>query len=238
MIKRTVKKIIPEQYHEAIYKNITRHLYGYSEKFYSQEGEDMVLRKYVNNVKNGFYVDIGAHHPYRFSNTYYFYKRGWSGINIDAMPGIMSLFKKKRKRDINLEFAVSNKKEKLIYYAFDESALNGFSDELSKERNETKNYKMIFKKEIETKTLSEILEKYLPAGKHIDFMSIDVEGLDYNVLMSNNWGKYVPSFLLVEILNTAISELPKNKIYDFIIQKGYAAVAKTGNTVIFKYAKF
>ena len=56
------------------------------QKSYSQEGEDILLSRIFRNQKKGFYVDIGAHHPTRFSNTYYFYKLGWRGINIDAIP--------------------------------------------------------------------------------------------------------------------------------------------------------
>lgn len=86
----------------------------------------MILRRIFENVENGFYVDVGAHHPKRFSNTFYFYKKGWSGINIDAMPGSMSLFNKIRPRDINIEAAVSNEKEEVIFYIFNEVALNTF----------------------------------------------------------------------------------------------------------------
>ena len=70
---------------------------------YSQNGEDLILNRFLENKKNGFYIDIGAHHPIRFSNTYLFYKKGWRGINIDAMPGSMDLFNKIRSRDINIE---------------------------------------------------------------------------------------------------------------------------------------
>jgi len=68
----------------------------YALKSYSQEGEDMILRRIFEDNETGFYVDVGAHHPARFSNTNYFYKRGWRGLNIDAMPGSMSKFKKYR----------------------------------------------------------------------------------------------------------------------------------------------
>ena len=73
---------------------------------YSQEGEDRILQRLFENQTPGFYVDIGAHHPRRFSNTYIFYKQGWRGINVDATPGSMFLFRVFRKRDINLEIAV------------------------------------------------------------------------------------------------------------------------------------
>ncbi len=82
------------------------------------------MSRYFENKKTtGFYVDVGAHHPLRFSNTYKFYKRGWHGINIDAMPGSMDLFNRLRHRDINLERAVSDSKQILTYYAFNEPAL-------------------------------------------------------------------------------------------------------------------
>ena len=68
----------------------------------------MILRVIFAKQQTGFYVDVGAHHPKRFSNTYFFYKKGWYGINIDATPGIMENFKKMRKRDINLNIGISD----------------------------------------------------------------------------------------------------------------------------------
>ena len=82
------------------------------ERSYSQEGEDRILLMPFENCKDGFYV---AHHPTRYSNTYLFYRMGWSGINIDAAPGSMNLFKKKRPRDINLEVAISDREEELTF---------------------------------------------------------------------------------------------------------------------------
>ena len=81
-------------------------------KSYAQDGEDVALAAFYDTQKGykGFYVDIGAHHPKRFSNTYFFYKKGWSGINIDAMPGSMHGFRLLRTRDINLEMGISREK--------------------------------------------------------------------------------------------------------------------------------
>ena len=86
---------------------------GYWLKSYSQEGEDIILARIFGKQQNGFYVDVGAHHPYRFSNTYFFYKRGWKGINIDAMPGSMKIFNKYRPRDKNIEAGISDTKKKI-----------------------------------------------------------------------------------------------------------------------------
>ncbi|MFM6346540.1 MAG: hypothetical protein ACKPFK_15520, partial [Dolichospermum sp.] len=97
-----------------------QNIYKYHNISYSQEGEDLILARFFEKEKNGFYVDIGAHHPQRFSNTYYFYLKGWSGINIDAMPGSMKIFDDLRPLDINLEIPISDKSEILTYYEFDE----------------------------------------------------------------------------------------------------------------------
>lgn len=204
----------------------------YALKSYSQEGEDLILSRYFGDKKDGFYVDIGAHHPFRFSNTYIFYKKGWSGMNIDAMPGSMKLFRKFRKRDINLEIAVSDKSEELTYYAFEEPALNGFSKELS-EGVRSKKYKILFTKKILTETLESILDRYLFSKQEIDFLSIDVEGLDYKVLKSNNWNKYRPKIVLVELLNFNYDNYKIDKCYELLTSNGYIFFAKTYNTGIF-----
>jgi len=207
----------------------------YYQKSWSQEGEDLILSRYFENVKtNGFYVDVGAHHPLRFSNTYKFYKQGWHGINIDAMPGSMNLFDRLRSRDINLEKAVSDSKQIMTYYAFNEPALNGFSKELTEQRDGQANIKIIFKKNIETSTLEEILDQYMPKDQNIDFLSVDVEGLDFAVLKSNNWVKYSPDLILIEICGSTLDELLNNEVAIFLRQFGYTIYAKCVNTVIFK----
>lgn len=200
---------------------------------YSQEGEDMILKRIFENQNIGFYVDVGAHHPKRFSNTYYFYKMGWRGINIDAMPGSMNIFNKTRARDINIEKPISDKKETLTYYAFNEPALNGFSKELTQEREKIDQYFVKFTKDIETSTLEEVLDNNLPQNTYIDFLSIDVEGLDFRVLKSNNFKKYKPKVILIEILASSLSNIIDNEISNFLATYNYTIYAKSVNTVFF-----
>lgn len=203
---------------------------------YAQEGEDILLKRifeYRNIDDGGFYVDIGAHHPQRFSNTYFFYKRGWRGVNVDATPNSMHLFNQLREKDINLEFAISNKHETLIYYMFNEPALNSFDEELSLKRNLLKPYSIIEKKYITTVTLTEILDKYLPSEQEIDFLSIDVEGFDFQVLKSNDWNKYQPKVVLVEVLSKDIDDMKQSEVYSFMKELGYKYYAKTVGTHFF-----
>ena len=156
------------------------------------------------------------------------------GINIEAMEGSRELFEKMRPRDINIETAVSNRLETLTYYIFNDTALNGFSNDISSRRDADSEYHIIRKKEMQTLTLAEILDKNLPENQSIDFLSIDVEGLEIKVLLSNNWEKYRPSIILVEVLNTSIEEISNNEIYSFLKAKGYFVLSKTVNTLIFK----
>ncbi|MBT32108.1 MAG: SAM-dependent methyltransferase [Thalassobius sp.] len=203
---------------------------------YSQDGEDVVLNSYYENKEDykGFYVDVGAHHPFRFSNTQFFYNKGWKGINIDATPNSMHLFKKFRKKDINLEVGIGSKKDQMIFYCFDEPALNSFSEDLSISRENSTNYKIVEKIEVPILRLETILDEYVKDGVDIDFLTIDVEGLDYEVLLSNNWIKYRPKFLLVEALDSEISKISQSEVYSFLIKKNYQLVAKTQRTLIFK----
>ncbi|NBD18848.1 MAG: SAM-dependent methyltransferase [Cyanobacteria bacterium] len=195
----------------------------------------MLLARLFEKQETGFYVDIGAHHPTRFSNTYYFYKLGWRGINIDAMPGSMKFFKKIRPNDINLEIPIYSQPTDLTFYMLDEPALNTFDYNKAVD-HEVKNGRVIVeKKTLKTKKLSEILDIYLPKNQTINFMSIDVEGLDYAVLKSNNWERYRPNIILIEALGmVSLEEAMNSEVSIFLQQQGYRLIAKAKNTLFFQ----
>lgn len=210
----------------------------YGRYFYSQAGEDMLLSIYYEGKKHkGFYVDVGAHHPFRFSNTAYFYKRGWHGINIEPTPSLFKAFPRRRRRDINLNVGIGNG-EKLTFYVFNEGALNTFDPALAKERDGSYDgkYKIVDHIEVQTHTLTEILDKHLPAGTPIDFLTIDVEGFDYAVLKSNNWEKYVPEFILVEC-ESSLDDLSNDDIYKFLHERKYSIVGRTLYTTLFRHGE-
>lgn len=205
----------------------------YSTLSYSQEGEDLILKRLFDGQKKGLYVDVGAHHPKRFSNTYLFYKMGWRGINIDAMPGSMEKFKEVRPEDINIEAAISDKDELLTYYIFNESALNTFSKNEAEQKAGKGNYRVIDEIKINTIPLSQVLNKHLDSNKQIDFLNIDVEGYDFKVLDSIDWTVYKPSVVLIEVLNIDLENLIDSKVYKFLRERAYKMIAKTFNTLIF-----
>jgi len=233
VIKSLLKKLIPTKYWEAQDSYYHLYLNNHAGTYYSQEGEDILLNRIFGKQRDGFYVDVGAHHPRRFSNTNYFYKKGWRGINIDAMPGSMKVFQKLRSRDINLEMAVSEKEQILTYYMFNEPALNGFSKTISTE-HQTEEYQIVNTITVSSLPLYQILIEHLPFEQNIDFLSVDVEGLDLKVLESNDWDKYQPKVILVEIINISLNSLINESIYQFLVSKGYFLFAKLIHTCIFK----
>jgi FkbM family methyltransferase len=227
-----IRRLVPRSIKDFV---LFRILDGYASKSYSQEGEDMILRRFFAEKPKGFYVDVGAHHPKRFSNTFHFYKQGWSGINVDAMPGSMQQFKRQRPRDINLEIPVGPDQHSLTYYIFNETALNGFDASLSQHRASTlDSYHIERTIKLDTRSLGSILDEYLPPNTLIDFMSVDVEGMDLEVLKSNNWNKYRPEIILVEILDSSLSELKSSNVDKFLESCGYEIYAKAVNTVLYK----
>lgn len=231
LLKSGLMKILPSKMVINIYS--IKEIFDAKNIHFSLEGEDIVLNSIFENKKKGFYVDIGANHPKKHSNTYMFYKKGWRGMNVDAAPGSMRLFRIFRSRDINIESPISYKVEDLNYYMFDDPRLNSFSKELSYEREKNTKYKIIKIIKIKTTTLQDIFEKYLPIGIEIDFLTVDVEGYDMNVLKSNDWNKYKPRVIVIEQLPDPNNSIVNSEIYLFLKNKSYNLIAKTGNSCIY-----
>lgn len=203
---------------------------------HSQEGEDVLLERLFADRSQGFFVDVGAHHPTRFSNTYAFYKRGWRGINIDATPGSMTPFSVLRPEDINLEAAVSDRTEPLTLHVFKEGALNTFDPMLS-ETYTVDGWEMTDTIELQPLPLSELLDRYVAAGQVIDLLSVDVEGEDLAVLRSNNWEKYRPEVVIIEALNAPLLSLCADPAVAFLVERGYVPVSRLFNSVILRRAE-
>lgn len=231
---RLIKDALPVPLKRKILeiKNII--LDGNAVKSYAQEGEDLVLARILGSMKieKGFYVDVGAHHPTRFSNTYYFYRRGWRGINVDALPGTRKLFERMRSRDRTIECGVGAQSGILKYFAFNEPALNTFSEQEAIKKN-VHPYHIVNTLQIPVVTLKKILDDNLPHGTSIDFLTIDVEGLDHEVISSNDWIVYRPKVVLVELLNTGIESIESNATAQFLQKNNYRIFAKTYNTFFF-----
>lgn len=222
----------------------------WSRKYYGQFGEDAVIQgifqdeawamasaKAGGGIRSepGFYVDIGAFAPIQHSNTYWFYKKGWRGINIDATPGSMRIFNRVRRRDINLELAISTQEGELTYYIWGTpNVCNTTSKEVAEKL--TKNGCFPEQKKVKAQTLRRVLDECLPAGQTIDFMSVDVESHNLEVLKSNDWQKYRPRIILVEADGDEgdLQSIAASEMVSLMRGHHYKVCAWVKPTIIFK----
>lgn len=205
----------------------------YYSKSYSQCGEDMVIKSILappSKNKKWLWIDIGANHPSRLSNTAFFYGQGRHGINIEADPKLIREFYDKRKKDINLNAAIADKPGEMDFYLMDSPGLNTLSAKDARE-NEKLGHKIIGIVPIKTMTVAEVLEKYCD-GVFPDFLSLDAEGYDLTILKSICWEKTYPKIICVE----NIPYLPKLKNYFWSMQKSeISAYLETKNYSIIAF---
>lgn len=163
---------------------------------FSKSGDDIQLMKLINNSVPGAYVDIGCWHPVKASNSYYFYVRGWKGICIDPNPELKVLYDKFRPKDNFINAGIGYSGNALEYFMLEESSMNTFSEEfIKKHQLESKILKKI---DVPFYSLKEILDVNLDEKDRLDFFDIDVEGLDLEVLKTNDWDIYRPKIIVIE----------------------------------------
>jgi len=235
-MKRFLKSILPDNLVCGIQRFREHYIFGYKRNSYSQAGEDMILAQLFNEKMNGFYIDVGAYHPRKYSNTYLFYRRGWCGINIDASPGSMLLFQRERSRDINIEAAVSDKNIKTTFLCYNEPAYNALKSDTKISNPPPAN--LIETVDLSTVRLDQLIHEHLPAGQAIDFLDIDVEGNELAVLQSNDWSSFRPRVILVEALKQNMTDVQNSELHRFLTTHEYSLWYKTNYTLFYISREF
>lgn len=202
-----------------IYRKIIRE---YMSNSYSQNWEDVEIDKLLNFPKEGFYIEIGAYDPKRLSNSYRFYKRGWRGVVVEPNPSVRKKFLRIRPRDVFINGGIGISNGHLNYYKYLIPALNTFSKKTVLE-NKKKGFKVDKIEKIKILAVEDFLNKYV--DKKIDFLSIDTEGFDYQIIRSWDW-KYRPKVICAEKDND-------NKIERLLNKKGYRLAKETKYNLIF-----
>lgn len=159
---------------------------------YAQNGEDVILKRIFGNQKTGFYIDIGASHPEFLSVTKHFYNQGWHGINIDPLRKSIETFTKERPRDLNLNLAIASENgSREFFEVTDYTELSTFSAAtlLGSKHN-------IISYQVEIITGNRLFSEYVT--EPVDFMKIDVEGAEYEVIKSIDFLRYRPKVLIIE----------------------------------------
>ena len=230
--------------HFLKYLSLYKRKIKYKKISYSFNAVDLIIDYIFKDKINGFYIDIGAQHPIANNNTYLLFKRGWTGINIDLDLKNIELFNISRPNDINLNNAISSStsKKKLFFY-HDKSPINTLVEDVSNFQNAT--VKEI--KTVKTITLNKVLEN-LCFDKEIDYMNIDVEGHELDVLKGFDLIRYKPNVISVEYLdlkmkylefkNNDLSRVIDSDFYKLLIKNDYQFVNWLHGDLIFVHNSF
>ena len=199
---------------------------------YGGSGEDIFISKFFLNFKKGFYVDVGALHPINGSLTYLLYQKGWNGINIDMMQENLKLFNIFRKRDINLDVAVSSSKGSINAYLFEVgSGVNTNQLKIAKKWKNKINKNFVIRK-VKKNTLNNILISN-KVVKDFDFLNIDVEGHEFDVLKGLNLKKYRPKLISIEIHVLKTKEIFRTNVFKYLSKNNYELVSQYKQTSFF-----
>jgi FkbM family methyltransferase len=202
----------------------------------SQFGEEKFILNFFDKKYKGKFIDIGCFHPTRHNNTYTMHKLGWNGINIDLNPLTIELFNFCRSQDTNINAAISDIEETKVLYFIDE--LNTQNTLEVNHLSFLKNHhnlkkEEISQQEIKTKRLDKILDNY--NFNDIDFMNIDVEGHELNILNSIDFLKYRIKFICIEMIDhNDQAKLINKKLNEILIKNNYVLEKKIDFNFIFK----
>ena len=193
------------------------------------EEEDLIILNYFKDINDGYYVDVGCYHPLHLSNTFLLHKKGWNGVNIDISEYTIDLFNYLRPRDTNINNAVTNfDGSTKFYYQKKLSQLSSIKKNTATKRMQGK----IDEKDIKAYKLSTILNNTKYRHKKINFLNIDAEDSDFDVLCSIDFKIYRPDMICVEIIEEDIFE---SNIYRFLNELNYKKIwsSKSNWTHIF-----
>jgi FkbM family methyltransferase len=196
-------------------------------KFQGEFFQDMIAYIYLQKKKDGFYIDIGANNGISGSNTYIFEQIGWKGICVEPQPDVFLQLKKYRQCDC-YEVALSSKSGDNVEFfkSHGANALSRLNEGMSDTHKDwVKEYGKVEYITVKTITFGEMMKKY-PDISHIDFMSIDVEGHEMEVLKAIDFSRYSFGFITIEKSKPA-------EIEEYMGQNGYKLFMEYGADVMF-----
>lgn len=226
-----------------IKKILTTIFFPHVRRSYSQSGEDIIISDLFNrlNINQPSYLDIGANDPVSLNNTYRLYQRGSSGICIEPNPVLCKKIKRKRKRDICINAGVAfDDRNEADFFVFPEkySGLNTFSKEEAdfweqEGNDEIGKHKVTKVVKMKLMDINEIMAKYF--SPYPNFISIDVEGFDFEILKRIDFSKFKTQVFCIETLGFIENnrEIKKTEIIDFFKSREYFVYADTYINTIF-----
>jgi FkbM family methyltransferase len=163
---------------------------------YAANAEDVLLRRALGDAPGGFYIDVGANDPVTDNVTKHFSLRGWTGINIDPVTSCAERLRADRPRDVNLQMGLSDREGTLtLYDNLTETQLSTFLPEIAE--HYTKLGHRYVEKRVRVTTLAAICDEHA-RGRTIDFLKIDVEWHEREVIAGGDWVRHRPRVVLAE----------------------------------------
>jgi len=195
-----------------LYINFKNIEYFQDIKNYSQIKQDLKVLSFYNNKQNGYFIEIGANDGINLSNTYLLEKNyNWKGICVEALPDKFNDLVKNRK-SININKAVYDKTGEILQFSSDD-LLSGITDKIDKHMD-SKTKQQI---SVETMTLNDILDQN-NAPTFIDYISIDTEGSEFEIIKSVDLNKY--KFGLMHIEHNFV-EPRRTEMKTYLLENGY-----------------
>jgi FkbM family methyltransferase len=192
---------------------------------YAQNFEDVMLFRALNEIQNGFYVDVGAGDPMNASVTRLFYEQGWSGINIEPHPVPFQALEHQRGRDLNLQMLASNFCGTENFYLLDNMDYSTANLEVAVKHQESGQKYSI--SEVQTITLNEIFSNHLQ-NRDVHFLKVDVEGSEKEVIEGINLVDFRPWILVVEATYPNSQKDNYGQWEFLVLQQEYDLVYKDG----------
>jgi hypothetical protein len=204
---------------------------NYRQTHYSQFGEDIILDELLKpEIRDGFYVDVGCYHPKKHSNTFRLHQRGWSGINIDLEEDKIRLFNLCRPNDHNVVCPVSDKQETVTIRRYNPFGLDSTIDD---QQAAGLSGDVLDEQQAEAKTLAQVIENSPFAGRTIDVLSIDAEGMDFRILQTVDFAIHSPQIILIEDYHKDIKEILETDTFKLLASQGYSLRSWAFYTLIF-----
>jgi hypothetical protein len=194
---------------------------------YSESGEDLIASYLLGNIV-GSYVDVGAGHPVVGSNTYKLYRKGWSGIAVDGNKKLETSWKVLRPRDKFMPILVGPIKDFVDFYQY-ENELRSTANVNVKNLYTNENRKHVSKK-VTQETLNTLFEENVLTNKPV-FLSLDIEGSEYQALSTFNFDRFAPKLIAIESWN--LPWVIKSRSHELIQSNGYRLTAYSGLTAFY-----
>jgi len=222
------RQLLTWLHHSQVFES-ARATHSLPQLCWAQDGEDLLFAELF--PASGFYVDIGANHPDRYSVTKLLYQRGWHGLNVDASPGFRQLFDKRRPRDTNIESLVGTPRTE-VFYEFSESTLSTLNAVRAQQLQEL-GWGLKGQRNVQVRDLNVLLQDNMQSHTRIDLLSIDVEGEELNLLSTLDWDRWDIQRCLIEIVEPAYL-IPEHPVARQLLNQGFKLTRVWGRSCLFE----